>query len=109
MMQTPHEEIGRLHKEHEKITPIVHAWALKVEEVEKVLRHFSKLFSAAWQKRDAIERRLMILEKKVKYLKPHQGQAAVPKTKDTTKALLKKLKPEELKALMAILQKETPK
>ena len=106
MTDEEQKELARLREAYAKLTPVVNALGEKVWEMERALKHVSRLFSNAWNRRDKIARRIMVLEKKVQYLKPYKGQNAVSAKKaPNIEAALKKLDKGALRQLIEILKK----
>lgn len=101
---TASEEIAALRTEHARLTPIIETTGKQLIELDAIRKPISEKFSAAWVRRDNIERRLFLLERKIKHCKP--CTEARPRKEKTAEEIVAKLKPAEVAALIAILQKK---
>jgi hypothetical protein len=99
---TATEEVTALRAEHNRLTVIVEEAGARLIELDAARKPISERFSTAWTRRDNIERRLFLLERKVKQCAPVKGERAPKKEKDVS-ALLAQLTPAQMQMLRDML------
>lgn len=103
-IMSPQDELEQCRREHARLSTIVLETGTILDVMDKERKPIAEAFNTAWRRRNAIERKIMHLEKKVKYLKP-AGERA-PRKEKNAEALLAALTPVQMAALRAILEKE---
>jgi hypothetical protein len=100
--QTMRDDLTALHAEHVRLTKIVDEVGSHLDRLDRVMKEISKVFMAAWSRRNQVERRIFLLEQKVKYCKP--VSTASVKAPKTAAELMAKLTPAQIEMLKAILE-----
>lgn len=98
------EEIRSLRAEQQRLTPLVEAYGKQLDEMEYAKRQVGLTFTTLWVQRNKVERRLLELEKRVKYLKPSGEERKAKKLEVAIETLITGLSPEKLALLMALVK-----
>jgi hypothetical protein len=100
---TAREELQRLHEQHAELTERVNYLGRECDALDRTRRKLGVRFTEVWTRRNWIERRIMLLERKITQCAPAKERA--PRKEMDASALIAKLSPAERQALVLILQK----
>ena len=101
--QSAVDEITALRTEHARLTVIVEENGTILMQMDAARKPISEKFSTAWTRRDNIERRFFLLERKIMVIKP-AGERKPAKEKNVEE-MMAKLTPAQMAVLRAILEK----
>lgn len=102
-VMTANEELQLLYARKEELTEKVNYYGRTLDYLHRMKAKIDHIFVDAFMRREKVQHRIIYLERKVKYLKPAVARA--PKKEQSVEDMLAKLKPSELEALRAILEK----